>query len=169
MFMFLHWIRRWLTCFNSGLGSSWGWCRWSCCFSRKTFESGRLAPRGGIPVAMAVLMLCSPRRVDFLQSEAASAAAPVMWFHYSVIILYSLSRPTRLSSPRTNNESNQPALAARGRRTRFDFSSLLHGCVALRLSSPAPSHHGDRRQILIILICCCWLCFRSSGFLFIVF
>lgn len=43
---------------------------------------------------------CSQRWVD-------KSPEPVMWFHYSVIILYSSSRPTLLSSAPNDNKSDQ--------------------------------------------------------------
>lgn len=47
--------------------------------------------------------------VSLSQRWVDKSPEPVMWFHYGVIILYSLSRPTLLSSARNNNKSNQQA------------------------------------------------------------
>ena len=45
--------------------------------------------------------------VSFSRRWADKSPEPVMWFHYSVIILYSSSRPTLLSSARNHDKSNQ--------------------------------------------------------------
>lgn len=109
--------------------------------------------------------------VSFSRRWADKSPEPVMWFHYSVIILYSSSRPTPLSSARNDNKSNQQECSSlrekqhkqRVREKKTFFISLVtFYCICFFVASHVifmPSclrmfrfYHLDLLSLLLLLL-----------------
>ena len=114
--------------------------------------------------------------VSFSRRWADKSPEPVMWFHYSVIILYSSSRPTLLSSARNHDKSNQQECSSlrekrhkqrvRGKKKKnFLFLlSLFTVSASLWLLTLYLCCVVCVCSVFIILICCCCCCFCFISF-----
>lgn len=106
--------------------------------------------------------------VSFSRRWADKSPEPVMWFHYSVIILYSSSRPTPLSSARNDNKSNQQECSSlrekqhkqrvREKKNFLFLLSLFTVSASLWLLTSYLCRVVCVCSGFITLICCCCCC-----------